>query len=104
MLPEQQAPLVLTAITLMGIGSYMRGARLEVRPLTVLCGKNGSGKSTWLKALNLLRRSLDANALPWSFHVSDRAIDNIQVTNAFYHLGFDGGADVHSLLWSTSTR
>ncbi len=33
MLPEQQAPLVLTAMTLRGIGSYLRGARLEVRPL-----------------------------------------------------------------------
>ena len=96
--PEQQTPLVLTAMTLRGIGSYMRGARLDVRPLTVLCGKNGSGKLTWLKVLNLLRRSVDANTLPWSFHVADRTIDSLQVTNAFYYLGFGGLVHVHSLL------
>ena len=68
MLPEHHgAPFVLTAITLRGVGSYLRGARLEIRPLTILCGKNGSGKSTWLKALNLLSRSLEANRLPFGF-------------------------------------
>ncbi len=86
MLPEQQAPLVLTAITLRGIGSYLEGARLEVRPLTVLCGKNGSGKSTWLKVLDLLCRSLKAGRLPFGFDVTDWATDNIQLENAFYHL------------------
>ena len=98
MLPQQQTPLVLTAMTIRGIGSYLRGARLELQPLTLLCGKNGSGKSTWLKVLNLLRRSLDANTLPWSFHVSDQTSDNIQVTNAFYQMGFGWASDLHSLL------
>jgi len=64
---HQQAAFVLTAITLRGVGSYLHGTRLDIRPLTILCGKNGSGKSTWLKALNLLSRSLEANRLPFGF-------------------------------------
>lgn len=86
MLPEQEAPFRLTAMTLRGIGSYLHGARLELRPLTVLCGANGSGKSTWLKVLNLLKRSLDAGTLPFGYDIQDWAPDNIQLTNAFYHL------------------
>ena len=44
----------LIAITLRGIKSYVDGARLEKSPLTVLCGTNGSGKSTWICALNYI--------------------------------------------------
>jgi hypothetical protein len=95
MWPEQQTPLVLTAMTLRGVGSYLRGARLEVRPLKILCGKNGSGKSTWLKALNLLRASLKANRLPFGFAVADWKSDDIQVTNAYYHRAY---ADAHAAL------
>ena len=47
----------LEAITLRGIGSYFHEARLEIKPLTILCGQNGSGKSTWFKVLNYLRQS-----------------------------------------------
>jgi energy-coupling factor transporter ATP-binding protein EcfA2 len=86
MLPEQQNPLALTAMTLRGIGSYLHGARLEFRPLTILCGKNGSGKSTWLKALNVLSKSLEAGKLPFGFDVADSATGGIQLENAFYHL------------------
>jgi len=86
MLPSQQSEVVLNAVTLRGIGSYIHGARLEVRPLTVLCGKNGSGKSTWLKALNLISTSLKSGKLPFGFDIADWDTSNIQVTNAFYHL------------------
>ena len=81
-----QNSVVLTAMTLRGIGSYLYGARLEFRPLTVLCGTNGSGKSTWLKVLNLLRRSLETKKLPFAFDIADWATDNIELMNAFYHL------------------
>ena len=74
MLPDEKTPFELTAITLRGVGSYLRGARLEIRPLTILCGKNGSGKSTWLKALNLLSRSLEANRLPFAFDDASREL------------------------------
>ena len=77
---------VLDAITLRGVGSYLHGARLDIKPLTVLCGANGSGKSTWLKALNFLSESLTANRLPFGFAVQDWDHANIQLTNAFCHL------------------
>ena len=40
------SPFTLQAMTLRGIGPYHNGARLEFRPLTILCGENGTGKST----------------------------------------------------------
>ena len=64
----------------------MSGTRLAVRPLTVLCGSNGSGKSTWLKVLNMLKVSVSSKRLPFGFSVEDWSPRDIQVTNAFYHL------------------
>ncbi len=81
-----EPPFVLNAITLRGVGSYLHGARLDIKPLTVLCGANGSGKSTWLKALNFLSDSLAAKRLPFGFAVQDWDHANIQLTNAFCHL------------------
>ena len=49
------APLRLTAMTLRGLGPYLHGARLEIKPLTILCGENGSGKSTWIEMLRSLK-------------------------------------------------
>lgn len=59
-------PLRLKEITLHGIGSYLRPARLEIRPLTILCGPNGVGKSTWVKVLNLLANAADNETFPLS--------------------------------------
>lgn len=53
------APFRLKEITLHGIGSYYKPARLEIKPLTILCGTNGSGKSTWMKVLSTLKEALD---------------------------------------------
>src|SRR5690242_8875616 len=61
------------AITVRGIGSYLHGARLEIRPLTVLCGTNGSGKPTWFKVLNMLKDSISANnCFPFGWSANDR--------------------------------
>lgn len=86
MIPDPQTPIVIDAITLRGIGSYLHGARLEIKPLTILCGANGSGKSTWLKALNILADALSSNRFPFGFKDEDYDSQNIQITNAFYHL------------------
>ena len=51
----RSAPLRLTAMTLRGLGPYLHGARLEIKPLTILCGENGSGKSTWIETLLALK-------------------------------------------------
>ena len=77
MIPDPQPPMILDAMTLRGIGSYLHGARLDIKPLTILCGANGSGKSTWLKALNLLEESLNANRFPFGFAVADWSPQNI---------------------------
>jgi len=53
-------------MTLRGVGPYVRGSRIEFRPVTILCGKNGSGKSTWFKTLNLLHDSHRAGLLPFA--------------------------------------
>jgi hypothetical protein len=58
-------PLVLEAMTLRGLGSYLEGARLEIRPLTILCGTNGSGKSTWFRMLRTLQESARRGLLPF---------------------------------------
>lgn len=57
--PECIAPFRLKEITLHGIGSYYKPARLEIKPLTILCGTNGSGKSTWMKVLSTVKEALD---------------------------------------------
>lgn len=80
---------VLRAITLRGIGSYLHGARLEIRPLTILCGMNGSGKSTWFKALNILKKSSEEKLFPFQWSSSDFDANDIQFTNAFMHLEAD---------------
>jgi energy-coupling factor transporter ATP-binding protein EcfA2 len=64
-----QQKLVLSSITLRGVGSYLKGARLEIRPLTILCGKNGSGKSTWIKMLN--RLNMSERLLPFRFEMGE---------------------------------
>ena len=46
-----KSPLVLKAMTLRGRGPYLHGARLDIRPLTILCGENGSGKSIWIELM-----------------------------------------------------
>lgn len=49
----------IDAITLRGIGPYFHEARLDIAPITILCGENGSGKSTWFRVLNLLAKAND---------------------------------------------
>ncbi|QEG36885.1 DUF3696 domain-containing protein [Bythopirellula goksoeyrii] len=80
------ANLALRAITLCGIGSYLHGSRLDIKPLTILCGTNGSGKSTWLKAINILNRSLDRPDFPFSLSFEDNNFDDLEFTNAAIHL------------------
>ena len=46
-------------------GFLSRWRRLEIRPLTILCGTNGSGKSTWFRILRILQDSLQRGSLPF---------------------------------------
>ena len=58
------APLRLTAMTLRGLGPYLHGARLEIKPLTILCGENGSGKSTWIEMLQAFKEAAKSEQFP----------------------------------------
>src|SRR3954453_4600674 len=71
--------LQLDAITLRGVGSYVQGSRLDIRPLTILSGINGSGKSTWFKSLAMLRRSL--GQLLFAFDVNDASAFDVEFMN-----------------------
>jgi AAA ATPase domain len=61
------APLRLTAMTLRGIGPYLHGARLEIKPLTILCGENGSGKSTWIEVLQAFKEAAESEQFPIAY-------------------------------------
>ena len=63
---DQISEFRLTKISLHGIGSYLEPTSLDISPFTVLCGKNGTGKSTWIKSLKLLQKSFDGGLLPFS--------------------------------------
>ena len=52
---KDTCPFKLNKLTLRGIGSYLGGVDIDIRPLTILCGTNGSGKSTWINTLSLLK-------------------------------------------------
>lgn len=72
----RSAPVVLRALTLRGIGSYGGGARLDLRPLTVLCGGNGSGKSTWARCITTLREALNGDRVPFAVASLPKTTDN----------------------------
>lgn len=74
--------LALSSMTLRGVGSYFYGQRLDLRPLTIICGENGSGKSTWLKAWNLLKNSQRLREFPFAF-ASDAASFWHDYTNSY---------------------
>lgn len=71
----------LDAITLNRTGSYFHPARLELRPLTILCGENGSGKSTWMKVLRFLRDVAHDEDFP--FALSETHLPVVQRTPTF---------------------
>lgn len=70
-LNAQMSPIELKYVTLFGIGPYARPAQLSLRPLTILCGKNGSGKSTWFKAITALQESW--HTAPFSLNLDTNA-------------------------------
>lgn len=64
-------PKKITSMTLRGFGSYLHGKRLETRPITIICGENGSGKSTWFRAIRLLRESSGNEGFPFTWRMID---------------------------------
>jgi hypothetical protein len=62
----------LTAITFHNYKCFGRPERLELRPLTLLYGRNSAGKSALLRALPILARSVSSEAQsPWDMGDDD---------------------------------
>jgi ABC-type ATPase involved in cell division len=57
--PNDPYPFRWEKLTLHGIGSYLNGAEIDIRPITILCGTNGSGKSTWINILKQIKSASD---------------------------------------------
>ncbi|MCB9526185.1 MAG: AAA family ATPase [Myxococcales bacterium] len=58
---ESVFPNALQGLALRGIKSVRDEVSLQVKPLTILCGANSSGKSSTLQALLLLKQTADAS-------------------------------------------
>ena len=54
----------ITQVSVCGYKSIARPTSIEIRPLTVLCGANSSGKSSIMQPLLLLKQTLDASFDP----------------------------------------
>lgn len=92
------APLRLTAMTLRGLGPYLEGARLEIKPLTILCGENGSGKSTWIEMLSKLKATADENGFPFTYLYNPNATEGTTYSRSDLHAAlitpsYDGSDD-----------
>jgi len=85
------APLRLTAMTLRGLGPYLHGARLEIKPLTILCGENGSGKSTWIEALRFLKLAAGDNEFPLKVHADANRLTRLDVNHVLLKAVVRGG-------------
>jgi hypothetical protein len=76
--------LKLHAVTTHHYKSFEPTARLELRPLTLLLGRNNAGKSSLLRLLPILARSAsDRAASPLDLNIRDTR-DNIPFTNAVW--------------------
>ena len=78
------APLKLTKMTLRGLGPYLRGAELFIKPLTILCGENVSGKSTWIEMLMHLRESASEPSFPFCCGIGS---DQGDITTSYHRNG-----------------
>ena len=96
--------LVLRAITLRGVGPYLHGEQLDILPLTILCGENGSGKSTWFKAMNLLTRSSSEGVLPFAFAADGSDFSFHDHTNAYLKTFPEQDPDARACLTPKTAR
>lgn len=54
-LQHTPSPLQIESMSLDGFGPYYKKQKMSFAPLTIICGCNGKGKSTWLDALETLK-------------------------------------------------
>lgn len=63
---EKDSEKGITGITVCGFKSLAQECSIEIRPLTILAGANGSGKSSIMQPLLLLKQTLEASYDPGS--------------------------------------
>src|SRR5436305_14776410 len=57
---DQKSPPAISAISVKGFKAFYEEQRVEIRPLTLLAGANGSGKSSAIQPVLLLKQTLEA--------------------------------------------
>ena len=76
---------MLTRLELQNFKAFGEHVRLELRPLTVLVGQNGSGKSSVLEAIALLAQSTPSAEQAPQFRWRDRLVDLGPGGSAAFH-------------------
>jgi len=62
--------IYLQKLTIHGIGPFRDKHAISIKPLTLLCGENGKGKSTWLGILDKLRDASWSSNFPFFFFLN----------------------------------
>jgi hypothetical protein len=99
--PPADASKVLPAITSLGVSGFKSIAdeqKIEIRPLTLLAGANGSGKSSMMQPLLLLKQTLEAPFDPGPLQLDG---PNVRFTSArqFRPAGSPPGQDAPFMIW-----
>jgi predicted ATPase len=77
---------MIDSITFSNYKLFKSQQTLKIKPITVLIGKNNSGKSALLKLPVIISQSLKGEPLKWSYQLSNSNIDTIQLGRAFRDL------------------
>lgn len=77
---------MIDSITFSNYKLFKSRQTLKLKPITILIGKNNSGKSALLKLPVVISQSLKGEPLKWSYQLSSSNIDTIQLGRAFRDL------------------
>ncbi len=80
---DEKSPFPISAISVKGFKSFIEEQRLEIRPLTLLAGANGSGKSSAIQPMLLLKQTLEAPYDPGSLRLDGA---NVRFSSALQFL------------------
>ncbi len=93
-----KTPPAITSLSVSGFKSIVEEQTLEIRPLTLLAGANGSGKSSMMQPLLLLKQTLEAPYDPGPLLLDG---PNVRFTSArqFRPIGSPRGEVVPFMVW-----
>jgi hypothetical protein len=95
---RSNAPPAIISLTVSGFKSIVEEQTLEIRPLTLLAGRNGSGKSSMMQPLLLLKQTLEAPFDPGPLQLDG---PNVGFTSSrqFRPAGSPPGQAVPFMIW-----